>query len=90
MPTKIIAISANTKPVRFITNTFNRFDHTTGYELTDNPNLAKDFNTISWANITIGKLYNPFERLFKAVEIEVTEEQRVDDVQYAKSQRNFN
>lgn len=68
---KIMAISANTKPTRYVSNTHNRADKSIAVEMTDNPNQAHDFVTAENANNIIKKIFNPWERVFTAGSIEV-------------------
>lgn len=66
---KIIAISANTKPVRYVMSTSNRPDGKIAAELTANKDQAFDFVTMDNACRIIEKIVNPFERVYMAEEI---------------------
>ncbi len=68
---KILAITVNTKPIRYVMSTSNRFDGKKLAELTDNKNHAYDFSTMDKACAVIDLIVNPFERVFTAEHIEV-------------------
>jgi hypothetical protein len=70
---KITAISANTTPERYVTNTHNRPDGTIAVELSDDKNKAHDFVTAKNANNIIKNIFNPWERKFTVKPIEVVQ-----------------
>lgn len=71
MKRTIVAIVANTTPVRYISTTTNRKDKSVLAELTEDKSQAHDFVNMDNANRIIPNLVNPFERVYKAVSIEV-------------------
>lgn len=71
MKRTIVAIAANTTPVRYISTTINRKDKSVLAELTEDKYQAHDFVNMENANKIIPNLVNPFERVYKAVSIEV-------------------
>lgn len=71
MKRTIVAIAANTTPVRYISTTTNRKDKSVLAELTEDKNQAHDFVNMENASRIIPSLVNPFERVYKAVTIEV-------------------
>lgn len=79
MSRKITAISANTNPKRWVQATCTRPGNQLAVEYTDNRNLAMGFGSISYANSVIPRIFNPFERIFKAETIEVTQPQRTGE-----------
>lgn len=78
MKRTIVAICANTTPVRYISTTTNRPDKTIVAELTADKNQAHDFVNMENARKIIPRLVNPFERVFAAVSIEVERKATVD------------
>lgn len=77
MPRKITAIQVNTSPVRYVQGTFKKLKDEVGVELTDDKDLAQDFGTMQAVEAIIPKIFNPFERIFKAVQLEVTRPERI-------------
>jgi hypothetical protein len=71
MKRTIVAIAANTTPVRYISTTTNTKDKSVLAELTEDKNQAHDFVNMENASRIIPSLVNPFERVYKAVTIEV-------------------
>ena len=64
-----IVIEVNTNPTRWVSSTFPRVGGIVGAELTDNIENAHDFLTMERAIEILGKIHNPFEREFSAVQI---------------------
>lgn len=79
MSRKITAISANTSPKRWVQSTYTRPGNQLGVEYTENRNLAMDFGSVSYANSVIPRIFNPFDRLFKAESLEVTQPKRIGE-----------
>lgn len=73
MSRKIIAITVNTNPTRWVQNIFPRPNNQIGVELTENKNLAHDFGSAGYADSIIPRIFNPFERMFKAEHIMVSQ-----------------
>lgn len=71
MSRKIIAISANTNPKRFVLTTHNRADKSIAVELTEDLNQAHDFVTKENAERIISRIFNPWDRIYKTEKIEV-------------------
>lgn len=71
MKRTIVAISANTKPTRYVTTTHNRADKSVAVELSDDKNQAHDFVNAENANNIIKRIFNPWERKFTVVKLEV-------------------
>jgi hypothetical protein len=80
MPRKIIAIQANTTPPRYITATHRRFDGRYTVELSENENLAIDFETAENAAEMITRIFNPFDRVFKPVRKTVTQPMQIGEI----------
>ena len=78
---KIIAIAADTKPKRFVSNTVNRKDGSIVAELTDDPNYAQDFKTVEHATLVASNIINPWNRVFDAQEIEVEKRYRPENIE---------
>lgn len=77
---KITAIQADTRTPRYVQSTFRRSDRTIGVELTDNKNLAHDFGGKESARQVIDKVFNPYERKYTAVELEVSQPSQIGTV----------
>jgi len=75
----IRAISANTDPVRYVTTTHNRPDGSIAVELSDNKNLAHDFVSKQNADKIISKIFNPWNREYTSVQLQVNQQRPVYD-----------
>lgn len=71
MKRTIVAICANTTPLRYVTTTHNRADRSIAVELSDDKNYAHDFVNEENANRIIKKLFNPWNRIYTAISVEV-------------------
>jgi len=78
---KIIAITANTTPKRFVSNTVKRKEGSFVAELTDDPAYAQDFKTMENATLVASKIVNPWNRVFTAKELEVEKRYRPENIE---------
>jgi len=78
---KIIAITADTTPKRYVSNTVKRTGGSVVAELTDDPNYAQDFKTAEHATLVASKIVNPWNRVFTAKEMEVEKRYRPENIE---------
>lgn len=78
---KIIAITADTKPKRYVSNTVTRKEGSVVAELTDDPGYAQDFKTVEHATLVATKILNPWHRVFEAKQIEVEKRYKPENLQ---------
>lgn len=77
---KIIAISVNTNPKRYVCGILHRPHNGLATELTENKNLAKDFESTEKATTAISQFFNPFERIYKIETIQVTQPRAIGEI----------
>lgn len=78
---KITAITANTSPKRYVSNTVKRKDGSVVAELTDDPGYAQDFKTVEHATLVASKIVNPWNRVFTAEQVEVARRYRPENLE---------
>lgn len=78
---KIIAITADTKPKRYVSNTVTRKEGSIVAELTDDPSYAQDFKTVEHAIVVASKILNPWHRVFEAEQIEVARRYKPENLE---------
>jgi hypothetical protein len=76
---KIIAITADTVPTRYVTELQKRFDGKFTVVTSENKNEAKDFGTQSVATASIGSFFNPFDRVYTPRQIMVAQPAPIAD-----------